>query len=268
MIDIIYKCFKQYGYSLVESIKYDDTKFFKKSDTKVASYFLVKSIDCASFETDEKEMKAALEKLENDYVGNDEENDIKSMKQLIMDSFDSTQDASQIDKNTSAIYLLKFDNIENFKKHRNLIYAIEESPNYFLRYVLPYTQRQIDGMDERLNANADKPLNEVLSDITNDSNEYYNLMDGNNAGSVYELAVRMFSKVPFLQYNFQAIAAPKSIEEDISDNIRGEELEKYHDAVVNGASSLDDLFNLEFIEDSSEIDDKLYRLLGGTQNGI
>jgi len=272
MIDLLEMCLKQYDYVLVDSVRFDDVKFYKKADTEVANYFLIHSIDCTSFETDEKTMKTSLAKLEADYVGNngDSYNVEASIKQAIINAFDSIREASQIDKNTSAIYLLKFNDIRNFKKHRNSVYAIEESPNYFLRYVLPYTQEQVDSLRKALVDSERQKVNETLSDIANDEREYYKLMEDKNSGSDYELAIRMFSKVPFLQYSFPAAVTPRSIEEDALDVIRDKGLGEYHNAIKTGVDNLDALLKLEpsITNDDKEIENEINRLLGGSESGV
>jgi len=270
MISLINMCLTHYDYIQDVNILHDNVNFYKKSDSEIASYFIINHIDCTSFETNDDKMKEALMKLELDYAGHlDNLNDV-SLKQMIINSFTTTQEASQIDKNTSAIYLLKFNNILNFDIHRNLVYAIEESPNYFLRYVLPYTQHQSDSLFKDLSNHRDKKINEILSDIANNEDEYFKLMENKNTGSVYELVIRMFSKIPFLQYRFKADASLRSIDEDVIDSVRNDRLDKYHEAVKTGVCTLDGLLSLETsiaIEDKA-VEKELNSLLGGVSSGI
>jgi len=231
MIDILDSCLKQYHYAFDEKIQYDNIKFYKNDDRNIASYFLINSVDCAGFETDGDKMKSALEKLEIEYSTNGEYIEKLPLKIAIQNSFGNNKEASQIDKNTSAIYLIKFNNMENLNLHRNLVYAIEESPNYFKRYILPYTEKQADGLRNILNDHHLRKINEVLSEIANDEDEYYKLMEGKNIGSVYELVIRLFSKIPFLQYQFSASTMPKPIEEDIIQKINDKGLGDYHEAI-------------------------------------
>lgn len=257
-------CLKQYDYIKVSDITYDNLWFYKKKNKSIASYFIIHSIDCTNFELNNESMKNALENLEAIY--SKKQSDSESVKTNILNSFTNAKEASQVDKNTSAIYLLKFNNIENLNMHRNLVYAIEESPNYFKRYILPYTEGQLEGIKKAIIDYETLPVNEVLSDIANDEDEYYKLMDGLNVGSTYELVIRLFSKIPFLQYRFKAGAMPKPIEEDIAQKVDEHNLTKFHAAIQTLNCSLEDLLSL--IPDTeinqASLDRELAKLLGGT----
>jgi len=270
MIEILRNCFEQYGYIRVDEIKVDNIEFYKSSDSAIASYFLVTSIDCTSFEEDGDAMKAALSRLEAEYItsNTDADNSI-SIKEQMLKTFNNSTEASQIDKNTSAIYVLKFQNIKNLDKHRNLVYAIEESPNYFLRYVLPYTQEQVDVLSKDLDSVEGKPLNEALSDIANNKEEYYKLMNNRNSGSSYELAIRIFSKVPFLQYNFSTCVTPRAMIEDALEVIKEQDVVRYHEAVLLRVDSIDELLKLEIVDiNDQELEKQINDLLGGEKNGL
>lgn len=268
MTELIDWCLKQYQYVKIENIKPGELQFYKKAEKSIASYFIIYYIDCTYFETNSEMMKSALEKLEAIYSS--KHKDSKSIKNEIQNLFASTQEASQIDKNTSAIYLLKFKNINNLDMHRNLVYAIEESPNYFKRYILPYTKEQIEGIKKVISDHETLQINEVLSDIANDEDEYYKLMDGQNTGSIYELVIRLFSKIPFLQYRFTASIMPKPIEEEIVQRVEEQGLAKYHNAIENCDCILENLLalvpNTDIDKDS--IDRELKKLLGGNNNAL
>lgn len=260
IIDLI---LKRYSYVIEEKIQLPFLSFYKHTNKNIASYFLINSIDCRVFEEDEEAMKEALETLEREYSSpNDSQKE--SIKLKIQKSFDNNKEASQVDKNTSAIYLVQFKNMENLKLHRNLVYAIEESPNYFKRYIIPYTDAQVDFLKDILGNYEERGIDEILSDIANNEDEYYKLLEGQNTGSVYEFVIRLFSKLPFLQYKFKADTIPLSIENDISQKIK-RELEKYHIAVQNKDCTLEQLLNLEnaLIIDDEKLDNELNRLLGG-----
>lgn len=269
MIKLIDLCLKHYKYTCDESIQYNNLKFYKKTDKKIASYFLIYHINCTNFETDSDRMKSSLDKLEINYSGHYDNSEKKSIKLDIQNSFDNNQEASQIDKNTSAIYLVKFNDIRNLDLHRNLVYAIEESPNYFKRYILPYTNKQVDGLWQIIGDHSERNINEVLSEISNDEDEYYKLMEGRNVGSVYELVIRLFSKIPFFQYQFSAGVMPQSIEEEIKQKVNEIGLIDYHNAIENAIETNQKctLNSLLEIASSNNISDKqikreLSRLLG------
>lgn len=236
--------------------------FFKSKDENVASYFLVKSIDCREFEGDEVAMKKALDELESMYASSKNQ-EVISIKSNIQKSFKNNKEASQIDKNTSAIYLLLVNSLESLNLHKNAIFSVEESANYFKRYVLPYTKTQETLLMDNLSKYNDRAINEVLSDVVNNEDEYYKLLDGNNTGSEYEFVIRLFSKIPFLQYKFKPDPAPLSIEESVVKKL-DEKLSRYHELMQEGAFRLDDIVNIETdLDDEVDLDSELENLLGG-----
>lgn len=259
MIKIINLCFLQYNYEKVDVTLPEEIEFYKKADEKKASYFLIYPIDCTDFEEDKEKVKTTLNNLESLYSTNKENN--KSIKSILQNQFE-TQEASQIDKNTSAIYLLKFKDINNFDKHRNSVYAVEESPNYFKRYILPYTQQQVDDLTMSI-ANSNKPLKQTLSDIANESDEYLRLMKKENIESAYILTIRMFSKIPFLQYNFNASTAPQSIEKAIEIKIQEKKLMEFHNALKDHNLSIDKWLSLIDDIDEDIVNKEFVQLLGG-----
>lgn len=260
IIDLI---LKRYSYIAEEKIQLPYASFYKHVNKNIASYFIIYSIDCRKFEDDEKSMKIALEKLEREYSSSNNEQS-ESIKLKIQKSFDNNQEASQVDKNTSAIYLIQFNDIKKLNLHRNLVYAIEESPNYFKRYIIPYTESQVIHLKKILDNYEGRDIDDILSDIANNENEYYKLLEGQNTGSVYEFIIRLFSKLPFLQYKFKANPIPLSIENDILQKVKGN-LEKYHSAIQNKDCTLKQLLELEsdLTIDDEILDKDLNRLLGG-----
>ena len=110
-------------------------EFYVNSDKNMVSYFIVNYIDCTQFEDKEETVRDALNDLENRYM--DFDNQEVAVKKYIAKSFPNSDEIPQIDKNTSAIYVMKFSNIDILNRYRNLIYAIEESSIYFKRYILP-----------------------------------------------------------------------------------------------------------------------------------
>ena len=77
-----------------------------------------------------------------------------------------------------------------------------------------------------------------MSDLANDEDAYFDLAEHKSINSVYELVIRLFSKIPFLQYNFKAEQKPMSIEKRIENSL-DEVLFKYHDIVVNENKDLE-----------------------------
>ena len=205
--------------------------FYKKTNPNIANYIIIYDVDCSSYENDEHKIKESLDKLETIYsLGKSV--DGESLKVKIQSLFDNNQEASQLDKNTSAIYLLKFNNSDRFNSMRNLIYTIEESSNYFKRYILAYTDKQVQMLKNKISDYEEKNIEQILSDIADDKDEYYKLMNGMNSGSLYELVIRLFSKIPFLNYNFKVSSMPISIEEDINNRLPNN-LKNYDNVLKN-----------------------------------
>ena len=151
---------------------------------------------------------------------------------------DNTNIAAQIDKNTSAIYPIKLNSLNNLDKYRNLIYSVEESPYYFRRFVLPYTEKQVVELKKIISDYPDKNIANVLSDIANQEDAYYELAGHRNLDNAYELVIRLFSKIPFLQYNFVAQQKPMEVEKRIKSEMNAELL-KYHELICKSCLDID-----------------------------
>lgn len=146
-------------------------------------------------------------------------------------------------------------------KYRNLIYSIEESPNYFKRYILPYTEKQVVGLKNVLSDYSDKNIVEILSELADVEENYYSLMNGTNYNSVYELVIRLFSKIPFLQYKFKATSDDISLEKMVKDALAND-LVKYDEAIKANKIEIEDSIELEEIAiTEKEIDVILNKLM-------
>lgn len=146
-------------------------------------------------------------------------------------------------------------------KYRNLIYSIEESPNYFKRYIIPYTEKQVVGLKNVLSDYSDKNIVEILSELADVEENYYSLMNGTNYNSVYELVIRLFSKIPFLQYKFKATSDDISLEKMVKDALAND-LVKYDEAIKANKIEIEDLIALEEIAiTETEIDVILNKLI-------
>lgn len=257
MNEIMIKLFEQYNF--VKTWEENSRMFFANSDKSVVSYFILNFIDCTNILNDDELIRVELGRLEEEYV--DGENNKKGIKYSIMNSFENVQEVSQIDKNTSAIYLVKFAEVNMLAKYRNLIYSIEESPNYFKRYILPYTEKQVIGLKKVLSDYSDKNIVEILSDLADVEDNYYSLMNGTNYNSVYELVIRLFSKIPFLQYKFKAASDDISLGKMVKDAL-DDDLVKYDEAIKENRIEIEELIELEEINiTEKEIDIILSKLM-------
>lgn len=240
MNDIMIKLFEQYKF--IKTWEENNKMFFVNADKSIVSYFILNFIDCTNIADDEAIIRKELSKLEEEYV--DGENDKKGIKYSVISSFEGKQEVSQVDKNTSAIYLVKFSEVNMLAKYRNIIYSIEESPDYFKRYILPYTEKQVVGLKNILADYSDKNIVEILSELADVEENYYSLMNGTNNNSVYELVIRIFSKIPFLQYKFKATSDDISLEKMVNDFLM-DDLVKYDEAIRENRIAIEELIALE-----------------------
>ena len=240
MKDIMIKLFGEYNF--IKTWEENNKMFFANADKNIVSYFILNFIDCTHISDDEEVIKKELSKLEEEYV--DSGNEKMGIKYSIISSFENKQEVSQIDKNTSAIYLVEFSEINMLSKYRNLIYSIEESPDYFKRYILPYTEKQVAGLKNVLADYSDKNIGEILSQLADVEGNYFSLMNGTNNNSVYELVIRLFSKIPFLQYRFKATSDDISLEKIVK-MILTDDLVEYDEAIKENRITLEEFISLE-----------------------
>lgn len=257
MNEIMNKLFEQYNF--IKTWEENNRMFFVNADKSVVSYFILNFIDCSNISDDEADIREELSKLEEEYVNG--ENDKKGIKDSIIKSFKNEQEVSQIDKNTSAIYLVRFSEVNMLAKNRNLIYSIEESPDYFKRYILPYTEKQVVGLKKVLTDYNEKNIVEILSELADVEENYYSLMNGTNKNSVYELVIRLFAKIPFLQYKFKATSDDISLEKMVNDNLKND-LKNYDEAIKENRIAIEELLNLEKDDiTEKQIDEILNKLI-------
>ena len=240
MKDIMIKLFGEYNF--IKTWEENNKMFFVNADKNIVSNFILNFIDCTHISDDEELIKKELSKLEEEYV--DIGNEKKGIKYSIISSFENKQEVSQIDKNTSAINLVDFSEINMLSKYRNLIYSIEESPDYFKRYILPYTEKQVAGLKNVLADYSDKNIGEILSQLADVEENYYSLMNGTNNNSVYELVIRLFSKIPFLQYRFKATSDDISLEKIVKSFLT-DDLVEYDEAIKENRITLEEFICLE-----------------------
>ena len=112
---------------------------------------------------------------------------------------------------------------------------------------MPYTEKQTNDLKTIISDNKRKKIRDILSDLANDEDAYFDLAEHKSINSVYELVIRMFSKIPFLQYNFKAEQKPMSVEKKIENSL-DEVLMKYHDIVVHGNKDLEEMILIEDTE--------------------
>ena len=85
-------------------------------------------------------------------------------------------------------------------------------------------------------------------------------MNGTNDNSVYELVIRLFSKIPFLQYQFKATSDDISLEKIVEDSLDND-LVEYDKAIKENRIVLEELISLEKDDITEERIDKIINQL-------
>ena len=259
MRELIQKIFTAYRFD--EKWQDDNIEFYFSATEEKTSFFLIDYIEATGEDVTEARMLTMLKRLEKDYI--DENIDKKGIKRIVQELFvdDNARIAAQIDKNTSAIYLIKLESLNKLDRFRNLIYSVEESPHYFRRFILPYTDNQVGKLKRIISDYPEKNIVYVLSEIANQEDAYYDLAAHRNLDNAYELVIRLFSKIPFLQYNFVAEQKPMTVEKQIELNMNSE-LFRYHTLVSNNCVDIDEYIKVSNVpEDDAAIEAEMKKRL-------
>lgn len=259
MRELMQQIFKAYEFD--KKWQDDDIEFYSADSKEKTSFFLINYIEATSEGITDVTMVSMLKRLEKDYI--DENTNGKGIKTVIQELFvnNNINIAAQIDKNTSAIYPIKLKSLNNLDKYRNLIYSVEESPHYFRRFVLPYTDNQVNELKKIISNFPEKNIVNVLSEIANQEDAYYELAGHRNLDNAYELVIRLFSKIPFLQYNFVAQQKPMSVEKRIELEMDSE-LIKYHALICNNCTDIDEYIKVSGLpEDDTAVEAEMKKRL-------
>ena len=225
MRELIRKIFNNNNFELIRG--FDNIDFYNNRD--YTSFYLVYYIDLTNISKHEYIEK--LNELENRYIGRD--NQVR-LKNLLYENIDN-DDKKALDKNLSAVYVIKVKDSKEFSDNRNIIYDIEESPYFFKRYILAYTENQVNELVDTLKRNRinlDRISDENLSELVNDFDEYKKLMKNGGEG-YYELLVRLFCKLPFLNFTTNNEISIDSLEKEIEGRIGEEGLSIIHNCLIN-----------------------------------
>lgn len=258
MLDIVGNIFENKQYKSFELKK--DIKFYYYHHEEVANYYYVYNLSLTEELknedinlNEESTIREKMRFLEDSYIGNIE--DFKDGKNLLTctkevfneDIPNKTSNLMMLKKNLSAIYLVKINYASEIEDIKNYIYELEESPKYFKRYVLPYTNKQVSELKELIGDNNDD-INELLIEIIEEEECYTKLSQNRYLDEYYSLVLRLFSKVPILEYNKK-----EGIELDSLDQV----LKKRIDEDINKVKGLKivDEFIRETVEEKIEVDD-------------
>lgn len=258
MKELIHLIFTAYGFD--GKWQGDDIEFYSAAAEDKTSFFIIDYIDATDEGITDTLLFAMLKRLERDYIG--ENKNVKGIKRKIQELFiNNTSIAAQIDKNTSAIYPIKLESLNNLDRYRNLIYSVEESPHYFRKFILPYTDKQVNELKSIISDYQDKNIADVLSEIANQEDAYYDLARHRSLDNAYELVIRLFSKIPFIQYNFVAEQKPMAVEKRIESEMEPKSL-GYHTLICNKCEDINEYIKVSNLpEDHVSVEAEIKRRL-------
>lgn len=142
-------------------------------------------------------------KLEN-YIVYDLEELSKSVVNNLLDNnlYDLELHSSEIylnkemKKNTSVIFLVKVEDGKLTESEKKLIFKIEEDPYFYKKYVLWYSQNEMENISSYIENITDNLMNKDLFGNMKDS--MLGKIKYNSDIHAYELLCRIFIKLPFL----------------------------------------------------------------------
>ena len=97
-------------------------------------------------------------------------------------------------KNCDLIFIYHLDKLAEFKSHEEQIFAIEEDPHFFKKYVLYYS----DAEEHALEGKTYKDLKMIIAD----KNLFNVYKEQPLAATQYSVAAKIFIKLPFLELPF------------------------------------------------------------------
>lgn len=168
--------------------------FYRKD--RMREYFIVQFIDAVQ---DISILKSELFTVEENFISHNNvtKNDSDpSIRNKIIDLLPKEL-VPALDKNLSLIICTKVGTLSDLKEYKNLIYAVEESPRYFQKYVLPYTENQTMPLKEKIENGSS--IKENLNAIINATKGYEELLKTEYSDDLYSLVVRIFSKNPIFK---------------------------------------------------------------------
>ncbi|OZQ60556.1 hypothetical protein CA600_27890 [Paenibacillus sp. VTT E-133280] len=161
----------------------------------------------------------------------------ESYESLTADMFNSYYDVikglqdgydPQMDKNLSLLICLKRKVLEPDHKLNKIIFDIEEDPYFFKKYVLTYTELQVEKI---LTSLSDSGLMDYIHRILNDEAIFQSHKIRPHVESEYNLISRLFIKLPFLDLR-KMDRELSNLRKDITDLLTPELL-KLRDDIVH-----------------------------------
>lgn len=195
MKEIIIALFQEFGFFTAEADQ--PAMFFQKQGKEKIEYYLVMFLDKVGLE------QYTLETL----------NDIQ---QLLMSKKEA---ASDIDKNTSLLICVEFDDyLTDCQRYKNIMLQIEEDEYAYKKYLLPFTAKALDMFS------TDNPVFEQLNDLVADDTRFSQFSRNIYAEEAYFFAVQTFLKLPFLNLVISRDKQFVTIEQLLSRKISATEL--------------------------------------------
>ncbi|CAH2715079.1 hypothetical protein BACCIP111895_02263 [Neobacillus rhizosphaerae] len=134
---------------------------------------------------------------------------LDSLKEQLDQCFESIleeMNVTGIDKNLSFLLLLETESINYSKEQIRYIYNLEEDPYDFKKYVLTYTQSQVEALERHLKEKTEVPLTTTLNNLLQEKKlfAYFKKKEEDRSTTekqevlLYDLVTKLFIKLPFL----------------------------------------------------------------------
>lgn len=104
----------------------------------------------------------------------------------------------QMDKNLSMVICVRRNTLRPNEEVNQAIYQIEEDPYFFKKYVLTYTQEQIEAIHQEDNDSATQLSMKFIYNFLYDHDKFLAFKLNPYEESVYNLVSKIFIKFPFL----------------------------------------------------------------------
>ena len=245
MITIINKIFKSYEFEYIDLDEYrkldiNNYKYKRVNETKTLSkvnlnkrYRIKKYINNLGIFIP----KLSNPKIEYFIVTTLINPSIDDLKKLISDDFNNIYSYiknsqyynNYIDKNTSLIILLEFDDLDCISNNPILnkyIFDIEEDKYNFKKYVITYSKKQLNELYQidKLEGSLMENINEIIYSRDN----FTSFKQNPTEDSLYNLVSKLYIKLPFLKLN------PKEGQiSSLKGQIKMELGRKGHDKIIN-----------------------------------
>ncbi len=181
MINLIELLFTDSGYARVEQVDISDARLYRRSGTLQDEFFIIKDFT--------KESSEKIDELQSEIHSS-------------LGSFFSSVEGAE--KNTNLI-LIKCHQKPTSSQAISLnrkISEIEENPYYFKKSVLAYTEEEINFLSDAHRTNTSSSLKATIEEIVHNNEDFIKFRDTGTA-SLFSIAVKIYTKLPFLTYNLK-----------------------------------------------------------------